>query len=78
YELCFSASPSCPVNQLQSALVNVEIVSRLLYAGNGGILAGGWIQLRCAPGYNLKPLSGSLNITCLSTGAWSQFPICSK
>ncbi|CAF2947521.1 unnamed protein product [Rotaria sp. Silwood2] len=72
------ASPSCPVNQLQSALVNVEIVSRLLYAGNGGILAGGWIQLRCAPGYNLKPLSGSLNITCLSTGAWSQFPICSK
>ncbi|CAF4644759.1 unnamed protein product [Rotaria sp. Silwood1] len=72
------ASPSCPVNQLQSALVNVEIVSRSLYAGNGGILAGGWIQLRCASGYILKSSPGSLNITCLSTGAWSPFPSCSQ
>ena len=74
----FSASPSCPVGALQSALVNVEIVSRLLYAGSGGILAGGWVQLRCAPGYTLNPFSGSLNITCSSTGTWSQFPVCTR
>ncbi|CAF3900735.1 unnamed protein product [Rotaria magnacalcarata] len=70
-------SPSCPVGQLQSALVNVRIVSNSLQAGNGGVLAGSWIQLQCASGFTLNPLSGSLNVTCRSTGTWSVFPVCS-
>ncbi|CAF1167944.1 unnamed protein product [Rotaria sordida] len=71
-------SPACSINQLQSALINVVPVSNSLKVGNGGILADGWIQLRCAHGYALRSLPSSLNITCLSTGAWSQFPVCLK
>ncbi|CAF3115912.1 unnamed protein product [Rotaria socialis] len=70
-------SPSCSASQLQSALVNVQLVLNSLQAGNGGFLAGGWILLQCASGFTRNPLSGSLNVTCLSTGTWSVFPVCS-
>ena len=71
-------SPVCPVSDLQAALLNVRIISSSLSAApNGGILAGGWIQLRCASGFNLNQFLGPLNVTCQATGRWTQFPTCS-
>ena len=74
----WKVSPVCSVSELQSALVNVEIISNSLSASaDGGVLADGWIQLQCAPDFNLDPSSGSLNVTCQATGRWATFPICS-
>ena len=76
--LSISVSPTCSFTQLSSALVNVRVVSRSLNSGASGVLAGGWIQVDCGDGYRYNPLSGPLNITCLATGSWTQFPICSQ
>ncbi len=73
-----SASPTCLLSQLSSALVNVKLVSGSFDSANGAVLTGGWIQLQCSDGFLYNSLSGPLNITCLSTGTWTQFPICSR
>ncbi|UJR10078.1 hypothetical protein I4U23_014300 [Adineta vaga] len=72
-----TASASCSLTQLSSALVNVKVITKSLYSGNNGILAGSWIQIQCADGFRYNSLSGPLNITCLTTGSWTQFPLCS-
>jgi hypothetical protein len=74
--LSFLASAVCSLPKLQAALVNVGITSKNLYSANGGIIAGGWVQLYCANGLTLNPFSGSLNITCQATGEWTPFPVC--
>jgi hypothetical protein len=80
--LHFLASPTCSKDELQSGLgVGMRINSSSLLASSGntpGILAGSWIAIYCDTNYRWNPLSGPLNITCLSTGKWTTFPICSS
>ena len=38
------------------------------------VFVNSYIVLTCASGY--VNIGGSLNVTCLSTGSWSQFPSC--
>jgi hypothetical protein len=69
---------TCSINDLQAALVNVDVVSKSLNVNVAGrIIDGGWIYLQCHPPYNRNSLSGSLNMTCMSTGLWSTPPVCS-
>ncbi|CAF0789085.1 unnamed protein product [Adineta ricciae] len=72
-----TSNASCSLSQLSSALVNVQVVSKSLFSANNGITVGSWIQVQCSSGFQYNSLSGPLNITCLATGAWTQFPICS-
>ncbi|CAF0747031.1 unnamed protein product [Adineta ricciae] len=72
-----TSNASCSLSQLSSALVNVQVVSKSLFSATNGITVGSWIQVQCSSGFQYNSLSGPLNITCLATGSWTQFPICS-
>ncbi len=76
----FLASPTCSLLKLQNGLpMGTKVNSSSLLSGgvtNPGILAGSWINIYCGGNYQWNPLSGPLNITCLSTGDWTPFPVC--
>ena len=76
----FLARPTCSLSDLQSGLpIGIAVESNGLHvaaAGSTGILSGSWIKINCVGSYKWNPLSGPLNITCLSTGRWSTFPTC--
>ncbi len=78
--MCFLASATCSLSELQAGLpIGIAIESNALHiasSNNAGILAGSWMKINCVGNYKWNPLSGSLNITCLSTGKWSTFPTC--
>ena len=80
FYLYFLASPTCSKDELQSVLragMKIEGHSlNIASANSANILVGSWLKVACDGNYKWNPTSGSLNITCLTTGKWSTAPIC--
>ncbi|CAF3535250.1 unnamed protein product [Adineta steineri] len=72
-----AVNPTCAFKQLISTLMNVKVISKSFYFGSDDIPIDNWIKVQCNDGLHYNSSSGPLNITCLATGSWTPFPICS-